>query len=280
MSHDLITRVRALANLNNLSATANENTTIDLLIRAVSEAIRRYCRREFALQNHDELCDASGGPLLRLAHYPVVAVDRVATGAETVLTVTNTAAANQRATVQVTNTGLTLVRVASGTTTTDTSSTWAANATLSAVAAAVTALGNGWSATAISGHGSRAASDLRPIQGALHAKDVAAELLLHTEELGDYQVDAAKGYLHRAAGWQEGIDNYRVLYTAGYETVPEDVQEACAQWVAALYWQAKRDPGLTQEQVPGVVSRSPFKGMPANVKALLAPHRAWGGSGA
>jgi hypothetical protein len=117
---------------------------------------------------------------------------------------------------------------------------------------------------------------LRPIQGARNAKDQSAELMLHTEELGDYDVDAEHGYLVRAGGWAEGTNNYRVVYTAGYETVPEDVQEACAEWVAALFWQARRDPGLAQEQVPGAVSRTPVlatHGMPPHVKVLLAPHR-------
>jgi hypothetical protein len=43
--------------------------------------------------------------------------------------------------------------------------------------------------------------------------------------------------------------------------------------VAALFWQSKRDPGLQQETVPGVVGRTPFSHMPPGVKALLAPYR-------
>ena len=276
MGQDLITRVRALANLNHLSPTAAENTTLDLLIRAVSRAVQKYCGRDFALQSYDELCSGRGDRHHYLRHFQVLAVDRVATCPQTVLTITNTDPANQRATVQVAVTGLILVRVASGITTTDTSITWAAHATLSAVAAAVNTLGNGWSAAVGAGHGSRAAADLRPIQGALTAKDRNAALVLHTEELADYEVDAERGCLVRAAGWQEGIHNYRVIYTAGFETVPEDVQEACAEWVAALFWQSKRDAGLTQEQVPGVVSRSSVlanHGMPPHVKTLLAPYR-------
>jgi hypothetical protein len=276
MNQDLITRVRVLSNLNNLNASAGENTTLDLLIRAVSRAVQRYCRREFALRNHDELHNGNGGCYLYLKRYPVVAVDRVATRPEAVLTVTNTSAANQRATVQVTGTGLTLVRVANGTTVTDASVTWASNVTLSAVAAAITSLGNGWGATAAPGHGGRASADLRPIQGALNAKGIAAELRLHTEELNAYEVDAGLGCLILKGGWQPGVGNYRVVYTAGYETVPEDVQEACAEWVAALFWQTKRDAGLSQEQIPGTVSRTPVlntRGMPPHVKVLLAPYR-------
>lgn len=35
----------------------------------------------------------------------------------------------------------------------------------------------------------------------------------------------------------EGVQNYRVTYTAGYSTVPADIQQACKELVA-LYWNA------------------------------------------
>jgi hypothetical protein len=274
---DLITRSRVLSNLNDLSTTTAEDRTLDLLIRACSRAVQKYCRRDFALANYDELYSGSRDRNLLLRQYPVVAVDRVATCPTGVLRITNTSSVNQRAAVQVTSLGLTLVRVASGATTTDASITWASSATLSAVASAVTALGNGWSASVVnSTYSSWPSADLRPIQGALNVKDIQAELLLHVEELSDYGVDAERGILLHPSEWGAGVENYRVLYTAGYETVPEDVQEACAEWVAALFWQARRDPGVSQESVPGVVFRSvslSVHGMPPQVKMLLAPYR-------
>jgi hypothetical protein len=42
------------------------------------------------------------------------------------------------------------------------------------------------------------------------------------------------------AVWTPGIDNYRVQYQAGYSTIPNDLQEACAEWAAALFWQTKQ----------------------------------------
>jgi hypothetical protein len=47
--------------------------------------------------------------------------------------------------------------------------------------------------------------------------------------------------------------------------------------VAALFYQTRRDPGFSQEQIPGVYSRTAaltVKGMPAQVKELLRPYRA------
>src|SRR5262249_47485778 len=158
--------------------------------------------------------------------------------------------------------------------------------TLTAVAAAVNALGNGWSAAvAQAPGGSPAPHDLRALPRAPQAQDGAAELKIHLFEFSAYEVDAERGILFVGAGARDfasggnrggaRVNYWRVLYTAGFSTVPEDVQEACAQWVAALFWQTKRDPGLAQEQVPSVVSRSPFSDMPPGVKGLLLPYRTY-----
>src|SRR5437899_2630134 len=147
---NLITRARALYNLNNLSTTAAENTTLDALIAAVSATIGRWCGCTFVSTPYDEVFDGCSDPELMLEHYPILSIDRVAYAPTAVLRVQNTSASVQRATVQVTSTGLTLARVASGVSTTDTA-TFAANVTLAALAAAVNALGNGWSASLVSG---------------------------------------------------------------------------------------------------------------------------------
>src|SRR5262245_11346917 len=174
---DLITTARAKYNLNNLTTTAAEDTTLAALVMACSKAIRKFCGREFDSQQFDELYHGNGHHRLLLRQFPIISVARVAYAPTTVLRIRNTSSANQRATVAVTSTGLSLTRVASGTSSTDTSVTWAGNATLTAVATAVNALGNGWTATvADTSFNLRASADLRSVQGALDTKDVDAEL--------------------------------------------------------------------------------------------------------
>jgi hypothetical protein len=270
---NLITRARAIYNLDNRSTTSAENTTLDALIAALSAAIERYCRRVFVSQALDELYDGRDHAELLLEHFPLVAVERVAFDPTAVVRIENTSASNQRAVVQVTSTGLTLTRVASGVSSSS-SVTFAGNVTLTAVVSAVSALGNGWSASLVDANdANRASADLRGLQGALTAKDGAAELVLHRQELHDFTSDAARGILRRAAGWAGDAGYWRVMYTAGYASVPEDVQEACAQWVAHLFWQTKRDPGLASEAIPGAVARVPQRDMPTSVQVLLRPYR-------
>lgn len=278
----LITSARALLNLPTVtSPTSGEEDLIDALIEACGTAIERHCRRGFASASYDELYDGNGRPVLLLQQMPVLSVERVAYDPTPVFLVRNSSASQQRATVKVTATGLSLTRVASGVSTTSTVA-FAGNATLSALETAVEALGNGWEAEVVSGFGLRASVDLRGIQGALNAKDAYAELRLHVQELTSFDVDAERGRLVRGVGgiadgptsvFFGGRQHWRVIYTAGFSTVPEDVQEACAQWVAALFWQSKRDPNLVQEVTSGLGVKSPRQDMPAMVEVLLRPYR-------
>jgi hypothetical protein len=272
---NLITRARALYNLDNRATTSDEDTTLDALIAAVSKGIENYCWRTFAVTSYDELYPGIGRRELVLRNYPIASIERVAHAPEPVLLVTNTSASVQRATVKVTSTGVELIRVASGVSTTITI-LFADQATLAALATAITTLGNGWSARVIDAtFNLRASADLRALQGAFHAKDVQAELKLHTSELSSYAIDAERGCLTREADWHGGLHHWRIVYQAGYSAIPDEVQEACAEWVAQLFWQTKRDPGLVSESIPSALSRTVLRDMPAAVKVLLVPYRNW-----
>ncbi|MSU76617.1 MAG: hypothetical protein EXS16_00840 [Gemmataceae bacterium] len=273
----LITRTRAIYNLGNRATSADENATLDALNAAVSKAIENYCWRAFSVTSLDELYPGNGRRELVLRHYPIVSVERIAGAPTAVLRVTNASASVQRATVKVTATGLELIRVASGVSTTNTIN-FADQVTLSALVSAITALGNGWSgAVADASFNSRASADLRALQGAFHAKDFTPELKVHTEELSSFTVDTEHGTIVRDAGavWHGGLHYWRVIYRAGYDPIPDDVQEACAQGVAQLFWQTKRDPGLVSEAIPATISRTVIRDMPPTVKLLLATYRNW-----
>jgi hypothetical protein len=296
------------AKLNCHGAASGDDRTIDVLIAACSDAITKWCRRDFLLRSYDELYSGSGDRRLLLREYPVVSVEAVRYRPVTVFKVTNTNPANVQARVTVTATGLTLYRANAGALTTDTSCTFAANATLTALAAAVNALGNGWSAQVVgdaTNYGSWPAADLYVppsygggtySQGALQCVAGSfAELKMHTYELQGFQWDP-RGWLLRAIPytdpellhpedlvWPVGVNNFRVQYTAGYATTPEAVQEACAEWVAELWFLAQRDPalrtlstapsgGTAQSQVWGG-GAAPGLDPPPNVQRLLAPYR-------
>jgi hypothetical protein len=97
---------------------------------------------------------------------------------------------------------------------------------------------------------------------------------MHTFELSGYQTNQRQGWLLRAIPytdpellhpedliWPPGINNFRVRYTAGYVTVPEDVQEATAELVATFF--AQRGP---RNDVPSRACR-----VAPSLKAARAP---------
>lgn len=275
---NLITRARAQRSIAQSSFTAAEHTLTDEKIAAASAAIVSYCGRGFHAQRYDRLYNGLGTHKLMLDDWPIIDVERVAADPTAVLKIKNTATTNQRATVRVDQSGIILGRVAAGVTAAPNRSVaFATYVTITAVNDAINALGNGWSSSIPdSDYSNWPSADLRSLQGALSAADSReAKLYLHVDEDIEYDIDENRGYLiagrnesrwdddgRPTATWLCGHKNYRVVYTAGYVNIPADVQEACAQWTAALYWQAKDNPFTHGELMPT-----------SEMKRLLAPYR-------
>jgi hypothetical protein len=295
---DLITIARAKQ--SNLQITdTTYDTQLQVWVTAVSDWIANYCNRDFYSRTYDECYNGNGDRRLLLRQYPIISINSVRYRPAVVLKIQNTATStNQRATVAVTSTGLKLIRVASGVVTTDTSITWAGNATLTAVANAVIALGAGWTAQVVgdsNDYGKWPSADLYlspslgdgvQSRGALASRGTYAELRLHTSELQGWDCDYSRGWLLRAIPytdpdllmpedlvWPVGINNFRVQYTAGFTTIPEAIQEAAAQWVSVLWSLAQRDPmqvnAITSTTGGGFTSQE----IPPGVKTLLAPYK-------
>ncbi len=307
---DLITLARAKQNIQSIT-DSSQDSLLAVLNTVASEAIEKFCRRRFVSTAFDELYNGTGDRRLLLRQYPVQSVKSVRYRPVTVLKVINTNTfQNQQARVAVTSTGVQCTRTASGVAVTETLLTFATYPTLNALANAVSALGNGWQGQIVGDAGPTGDYGLWPSadlyvpnsygdalegagilqsQGALNARNVYAELKMHTYELAGFQWDV-RGWLLRAIPYTDpellhpedlifpvGFNNCRVQYTAGSSTVPEAVQEACAEWVSEWYFKTLRDPGLQSQSIPGASSINvraldPNR-PPPNVQALLAPYR-------
>ncbi len=270
---DLIDRDRALSNLSGQTLTSPELAILDGLVSAASQAIENYCRRSFGLANRDERHDGQDDAVLLTHHYPIVAIDRVACEPTSVLFVANDSGSVQRATVRVVVDGVILTTVSSGVTAVNTI-TYASALTLNALATAIGALGGGWSASvAATEFGLLASADLAACPGTWAARAAPAELRMHVREVFNYELEARLGVLRRVLGWPGGASHYRIVYTSGYSETPNDVKEACAQLVAQMFWQTRRDPGLAHEAMLSALSRQIVAGWPQSVRDLLAPYR-------
>ncbi len=275
---DLITNARARIALPTANATPGsaDDNAINALITACSRQIETYCRRTFGSTAYDELYGGTGGRVLMLKNFPVVSVQSVRFRPASVLRIRNhDTATNQKARVWIDAANLTCQETASATVTTHTAA-FASYPTLTSLAAHInlTLSSFGWEAQPTPGYELWPTTDLYPpIQGAQNACGVFGDLRLYAEELTGFQIDPARGYLMRSLVstdpdfvlpydpiWPRGLLNFRVQYTAGFATVPEDVQEACAQLVAAYF-------RLDAREIAGTP-------IPNSVAGLLTPYRA------
>jgi hypothetical protein len=284
---DLITNARARVALPSAAGGgSSDDTAINTLITACSRAIMRYCRRAFVSDSYDELYNGRGERQLFLRNYPTQSVQSVRYRPVTVMKITRSDGASTmpQARVDVLSTGLRLTRISNGVKTqTTTGLTWAANATLAVVGSAVNAADDGKWTWASTGYDTWPSADLYCSngsttdlegnaytgagQGALQCVAGSfAELKMHTYELQGYQINERQGGLLRAIPYTDpellhpedlifpiGVNNFRVQYTAGYTTIPEDLQEACAQLVAYHFRLGPREtPNVT---IPPVIAQ-------------------------
>ena len=235
---------------------------ISILKDASEEFVSSYCNRTFEETSYKfERYDGNNKQLLYLRQFPVTAVDRVAIGLIDVVNIRNTNTSSV-STVSVTNTGLRLVLDGVA----DTTVTFAANTTMTAIVDAVNALGNGWEAQLCSSiYGNYKSTELVPKYGSNCINNNWVPLRKTDIPLDDFDVYLERGQIFRYAGWPtylfgyydrcfENTDNiYRqyinsvgsrniyIDYTAGYttDTMPSDLKLAIK--ILVKYYYNKRD---------------------------------------
>lgn len=87
----------------------------------------------------------------------------------------------------------------------------------------------------------------------------------------DYAWYSVPGVLRRRRGcWPEGVQNIEVTYTAGYDWVPPDVEQAVILLVSAWFKTDISDFSNLLSEAGGVIRP---EAMPSRVRALLDPYR-------
>lgn len=301
---DLIDQTYAEAALAGLGLSAAQLSHLPAAITAASAAIERFCGRSFARADHDQVYVPAIDGCVILDQYPVNAVSRVSAGRVPALTVRNPdTSTNQRATVAfdypagddletgLVATGLKLVRVASAVTTTTTLA-FATYPTLTALSVAVSAAGGGWEAEVLGGYGAWPSAELVGGESARGCLGGGASLDVFGEDLDGlgYTLQRRVGILRLRAGqagesriWPDDgpgegeWGDVRVVYDAGYETIPADLQDACAEAVKAILTGLVVDRNLTSERAGQYAYTIDPSGaavrLPENVLRAIAPYR-------
>ncbi len=311
---DLATYDYVLAYLTLQNLSNSQLDFLPYLISAASNSIRRWCfDRNFDLRTYCQIYPIALDGSVRLYQVPVNQVTRVQSQPQLALTVSNTSSSVQVAQVYFsytgqaggygTNaqvpTGITLASSSSGVAST-TNLFFSANQTITNLAGLITAVGGGWTATAdtvlglwpvtelVGGYvGQAAGQNASPSNGA--AFPVLTDL--NACQLQDQQTGflwVGRQYAGLGPRWGPGWDSWdwggqnqglgqvKVTYSAGFTTIPPDVQECVAEYCRDQLLWMRINPYLESETADEYSYRlrtmAP-QGLSPTIMQRLSPYR-------
>lgn len=232
----------------NLSGT-EDYAYANQLILSKQAFLEKYCNRTFAQQTFDEQVMVLQDRSLMLRNTPIQYIARVCVAAGNWLTIKNTTATI--ANVATTPTTMVLTSVVNGITATNTL-TLASTPTLTALAVAITALGSGWTASVAIGYGNYPSQDITPNQIGnattgyqpyiWQERSSAIRFDVHTGILPGYGGSYDTNYQSPTFPLQGTMntalirgDLVRVVYSGGYDPIPEDLKEVLSHLVIQAF---------------------------------------------
>jgi len=254
------------------------NSIFTALHSEVEGVVKSYCNRAFESASYImERYDGDGGRYLFLKQYPVTALDRLAIGTQDIIRIKNTNVYTT-ASVSVTSTGLRLVKDRTATTTV----LFSSSTTMSAVVTAVNAI-SGWSAELLSSlYSSWKSNELITMYGRNVIDNNYVYLSTPYDAEDNFDLDLATGRIYKASGFAWGISNIFVDYTAGYATIPDDLQHAVKIFIKTVWdkktsetWNLRRYTigDITYEFGAGGRSSQQSISMPIEVLSILSQYR-------
>src|SRR5574343_1612502 len=209
-----------------LSITSDSEIVVDpstevLELRDAIEAyIQKECRRTFASTTHTlERYDGTGNRYLYVKNYPITNVAQLSIGTQDGIWLWNTST-DTLATVSVTSTAVVLNKDGASDTL-----LFSDYATLALIAAAISSAGDGWQAQVISStYNSYKSTQLIKRFGASAINNNYVYLQIPYTPLYNFEVYENEGKIYYSGGFGSGRNNVFITYTAGYSTVPDDLQ--------------------------------------------------------
>lgn len=258
-----------LANLKAyLGITAfTDDTILERSIDRASKSIVSYCDRQFVSQTFVEWLDSHGNDRIRLKNSPADKIIFVGASTESVLSIRVTDATYIFASCGVDDAHLHISRIPSSGTLTTSTISLASHDTVSELAAQVNAISGFVAETIVN----IPALHIRRIAGAdLMNRTVLLEGV--TEGLSDYAVDLERGII--IGQTLRRYQSVLVRYSAGYETIPFDVEQACLLIASRLYRNRQRDSSVASESLGGYsYSTRTAAEIDAEAIELLRPYR-------
>ena len=255
----------ALTSLANLKAYLGVTGTTDdvILEQCIDRAtaiIESHCDRKLKSRTFYEFLMPEGDRTVRTEEHPIVSIDTIAFGSQTSFSISSdTASTDVVATVGFDGSTLRLYKVASNGT--ETTATLAASsyATTSALVTQINSSVSGWSATLTKNAYTRSLYRF----GGRGVIDADAQLEFPRDNVSEYRVDFDTGRIHITADRFPGIreDDARanrfpagffpvfVQYSAGFETVPDDLEQVALEVAGDIFRERLQDRTLQQESL-------------------------------
>lgn len=238
-------------------AATTYDTILTSLVNQVSDSMETYCGRKFVSRAYTmERQDGAGSNFLMVRNYPIVSVERIATGTEGALQIQSSGSGAYSATVSVTrsNAGLELpansqlkLSIHGGTSDGDNTVAFGTYTTLTTLAAAVNAI-TGWGATVIGDKGAWASTELIQHE-ARECLDTSLTLTVPYGRLDDYEVDYAQGIVSCGLGFSSGFQNVYIDYNGGYATIPDDLEFIAIEMVANMFHNRNVNRSVKSEKI-------------------------------
>ena len=236
------------------------NALLEDLIDRISDKIETYCGRKFKSRSYREWLNGKREQTLRLKNYPVTAIVRIGTGSATAFTVQGTTSTDLRATVDVQDDQLVLTRYDSTGTAVPTALAYSTYVTASDLVTQI-ALTSGWTATLQT---NCLSLDLHR-NGGQDAKGLTVDVTFPDQSDTGFRVEEDSGLVEiNSADWWWGEDftdwparrrwpqswqGILVEYTAGYSTIPDDLEQICIEMVSDAYNARGQDVSVSSESI-------------------------------
>jgi len=247
------------------TAVGDPSYLVNEILISTDKYIKNYCRREFESTSYSETYDGKSGSLF-LNEYPVTALSRISVGRDDAFSVNNSATTSY-ATCSCDGTNFTVnlngdeSNLLLGTYT-----------TLTTLVAAINALGSGWTATLTSsGYGSILSSEIIDFYGRSCLDSNIAYIEIRDESLTDFELDANTGEINHT--FPMGFQNIFVNYTAGYSTIPADLEMAVKILVQFIYSKVQEDNLGNEYYSLGDVKKALTNEFPIEVQKTLMSYK-------
>lgn len=271
------------------------DTLIDALVDRATSALEAYCGHCFGEDTYRHRFDGDGTTSLFLPEFPVTQVTLLSTALQDVIRITNTSSDAWHTYIEVVESASdpsvssTMNLVIQGGASDGSNALTLSSYTLTTLVAAINALGSGWAATLnISDSGVWDAPELLPCSG-LHCLNDYAYVQIPYEPNIDFIIKGQRnppytgnvGELRLPIGFANGNKNVVVRYTAGYPTIPDDLEQICLDLVQVYYKSRNTDSTVKREKLGDhdiTYAESGGGGardIPAHIAKRLAPYKRW-----